>query len=437
MPFQVVNPMAEMQTGVDRARANRLAQIQEADIVRARQQEQLLNQLYQQAYNPQTGQIDANKLYGGMALNNMGINIPKAQAAEAELMAKRATAAKTTSEVSKQIWENARNELSLIDVKNDPDAQARYQAWGTRLIQQAPWAADYLPSTLDDDSQQRLLKTADKAIEKHFVTQDYGSGTRVLAMPKYGPGKAKVVEDSDIAMGVSPNRPQMSVTTKLEGAEAAGKGALNIKTYEGIQATANAARALAPKLTAIRSTLDKGFETGQFAPVKAEAAAFLSAIGVKDSIDPETGKKVGPLQYATDAQKFKAIAQERVLERQLEQKGVQTTSDAARMEQTFARLGNTTEANRFLIDVADAQGKMAIKQQKFWDDWWNKNRTYEGVEQAWNEGEGSKSIFDMPNMKRYLESASGKITVTAPNGKVYEFADQAAANSFKKAAGIK
>lgn len=437
MPFQVLDPGAAMQEGINRARANRLADIQEADIVRARQEEQLLNQLYQQAYNPQTGQIDANKLYGGLAAQGMGTNIPKMQAAEAELMAKRATAAKTTSEVPKQIWENARNELSLIDVKNDADAQAKYQAWGTRLIQQAPWAANYLPSTLDEASQQRLLTTADKAIEKHFVSQDYGSGTRVLAIPEYGPGKAKVVENSDIAIGVSPNRPQTSVVTKLEGAEAAGKGALNIKAYEGIQATANAARALAPKLTAIRSTLDKGFETGQFAPVKAEAAAFLSAIGVKDSIDPETGKKVGPLQYATDAQKFKAIAQERVLERQLEQKGVQTTSDAARMEQTFAKLGNTTEANRFLIDVADAQGKMAIKQQKFWDDWWNKNRTYEGVEQAWNEGEGSKSIFDMPNMKKYLESASDKITVTAPNGKVYEFADQAAANSFKKAAGIK
>lgn len=241
MPFQVLNPMEAMQVGADRARANRLAQIQEADIVRARQQEQLLNQLYQQAYNPQTGQIDANKLYGGMALNNMGINIPKAQAAEAELMAKRAATAKTTSEVSKQIWENARNELSLIDVKNDPDAQARYQAWGTRLIQQAPWAADYLPSTLDDDSQQRLLKTADKAIEKHFVSQDLGGSTRVLTMPKYGTGKAQVVPGTEATVTASPNRPQTTVITQSETERAKTLGKLSgedvMARYKNVQSS--------------------------------------------------------------------------------------------------------------------------------------------------------------------------------------------------------
>ena len=242
MPFQVVNPMAEMQTGVDRARANRLAQIQEADIVRARQEEQLLNQLYQQAYNPQTGQIDANKLYGGLAAQGMGTNIPKIQAAEAELMAKRATAAKTTSEVPKQIWENARNELSLIDVKNDADAQARYQAWGTRLIQQAPWAANYLPSTLDEASQQRLLTTADKAIEKHFVSQDLGGSTRVLTMPMYGTGKAQVVPGTEATVTESPNRPKTTVITQSETERAKTLGKLSgedvMARYKNVQSSA-------------------------------------------------------------------------------------------------------------------------------------------------------------------------------------------------------
>ena len=443
--FTAQDPYEAMQAGMEQARKNRLNDIDVAEKVRAYEASKVLNELYNKMVDPATGQIDRNRLYGGMAARGYGGMIPGLQTAQAELEAKQAKAFQDRASGAKAL-----SDVEAASIKANRDAlapvnnQAGWDAWRARAKQQYRDVPNIdqvfdqiVPPVYSAENKQAAMMTADQVLDQHFVTQDYGSGTRVLAMPKYGPGKARVVENSDIAMGVSPNRPQMSVTTKLEGAEAAGKGALNIKTYEGIQATANAARALAPKLTAIRSTLDKGFETGQFAPVKAEAAAFLSAIGVKDSIDPETGKKVGPLQYATDAQKFKAIAQERVLERQLEQKGVQTTSDAARMEQTFARLGNTTEANRFLIDVADAQGKMAIKQQKFWDDWWNKNRTYEGVEQAWNEGEGSKSIFDMPNMKRYLESASGKITVTAPNGKVYEFADQAAANSFKKAAGIK
>lgn len=412
MPFQVLNPMEAMQVGADRARANRLADIQEADILRARRQEEMLNQLYQQAYNPQTGQLDTNRLYGGLAAQGMGTNIPKMQAAEAELMSKRATSAKTQGEAEKLFWNNAREQLAAIDPKSS-NAQEIYVPWALSLIQRAPWAAKLLPDTLTPESHATLLRTADMVLPKGEVTK-MGAATGTID-PYTGKLIGKPI--ADVAMTpellaqkkeiAGAGRPVTNVTTKLESAEAAGKGGLNVETYKGIQATANAARALAPKLTAIRATLDKGFETGRFAPIKAEAAAFLSAIGVKDTVDPVTGKKVGPLQYATDAQTFKAIAQERVLERQLEQKGVQTTSDAARMEQTFARLSNTVDANRFLIDVADAQGKMAMQQQKFWDDWWNKNRTYEGVEQAWNEGPGSKSIFDMPEMKRYLKVTSG------------------------------
>jgi len=441
MPFQVLNPMEAMQVGADRARANRLADIQEADIVRARREQEMLNQLYQQAYNSKTGQVDANRLYGGMIGQGMGTGVPKLQAAEAELLSKRASAAKTQSEADKIFLDNSRAELAMIDPLK-PDAQQRYVPWAIRMIQRAPWAAQILPDTLTPESHATLLRTADMINPKGEVRQIGGAtatidpytGKQIGAAIADVPLPTDVVaQKKDIAAA---GRPTTSITTKLEGAEAGAKGSLNVETYKGIQTTANAARALAPKLTAIRSKLNEGFETGVFAPAKAQAAAFLSAIGVKDTIDPATGKKVGPLQYATDAQTFKAAAQERVLERQLEQKGVQTTSDAARMEQTFARLGNTTEANRFLVDVADAQGKMAVQQQKFWDDWWNKNRTYEGVEQAWNDGPGSKSIFDMPGMGRYL-TAGAPISVSAPNGKTYTFPDQASADKFKKAAGIK
>jgi len=241
MPFQVLNPMEAMQVGADRARANRLADIQEADIVRARREQDMMNQLYQQAYNPQTGQIDTNRLYGSLINQGMGMAVPKMQAAEADLLAKRATAAKTTAEVPKQIWENARNELSLIDVEKDPNAQERYAGWASRLITQAPWTAQLLPPTLDKENKERLLTTADKAIEQHFVTQDYGSGTRVLAMPKYGEGEARTVKGTDIAMGVSPNRPQTSIITQSESERAKTLGKLSgedlMARYRNVQSS--------------------------------------------------------------------------------------------------------------------------------------------------------------------------------------------------------
>jgi hypothetical protein len=57
--------------------------------------------------------------------------------------------------------------------------------------------------------QQLLLDSRlglEKSREQHFIEQEYGGGTRVLGMSKYG-GPARVVEGSDIAVTPSPNRP--------------------------------------------------------------------------------------------------------------------------------------------------------------------------------------------------------------------------------------
>jgi hypothetical protein len=178
MPFQVVNPMEAMQVGENRARANQLARMQQADLIRARQQEDALNQLYQKAYNPQTGQIDTNALYGGMADRYMGAAIPKMQAAEAELAAKRATSAKTMADADKQFWSNSREELAAIDAAS-PNAQAAYAAWATRMVQRAPWAAKLLPETLTADSQKTLLRTADMVLPKGEV-KDIGGATATI-----------------------------------------------------------------------------------------------------------------------------------------------------------------------------------------------------------------------------------------------------------------
>ena len=85
MPFQVLNPMEQMQIGADRARANRLADIAEADVVRAQREREMMNQLYQQAYSAQAGGVDLNRLYSGLAAQGMGAAIPGVQKAQAEL----------------------------------------------------------------------------------------------------------------------------------------------------------------------------------------------------------------------------------------------------------------------------------------------------------------------------------------------------------------
>ncbi len=72
-------------------------------------------------------------------------------------------------------------------------------------------------------------------------------------------------------------------------------------------------------------------------------------------------------KFATDAQVFNSQAKEVVLQKQLAQKGPQTESDAKRIEETGASLGNTPAANKFILDVAMAQNDRDIAYYNFLD----------------------------------------------------------------------
>ena len=179
----------------------------------------------------------------------------------------------------------------------------------------------------------------------------------------------------------------------LESAERKGKGELNVSLYKDVSNAARLATKTLPALETQAKILDSGFKTGFGTETQKAAASLLSALGV-----PEATK------FATDAQTFLAATQQAVLQKQLEQKGPQTESDAKRITDTGAQLGNTVEANRFIIDVAKAQFKRDLNQRGFFDKWWAKNKTYEGAEDDWFNGEGGKSLFDAPELTKYVAS---------------------------------
>jgi hypothetical protein len=141
-------------------------------------------------------------------------------------------------------------------------------------------------------------------------------------------------------------------------------------------------------------------------------------------------------KFATNAQIFQAKATEAVLQKQLEQKGPQTESDAKRIDMVGAQLGKTTDANKFLLTIAKEQLKRDMEQRNFYDAWWKKNKTYDGAEDAWFSGEGGKSLFDRPALKQYAEpaqSAAAQIptaatpTRAAPGGNIAQERAAAAA----------
>ena len=180
------------------------------------------------------------------------------------------------------------------------------------------------------------------------------------------------------------------VMPPLEKTEQQEKGKLNVKVYGDIAGTADRARKILPALETSEAILNNGFKTGFGTDVQTQAARVLSSLGV-----PEADK------YATNSQLFLAQGRQALLQRQLEQKGAQSEGDAQRINQTFIQLGNTPEANKFLVATAKAQAKQDIERQKFYSDWWAKSKTYEGAEEAWLAGTGGKSLFDRPDMKSF------------------------------------
>lgn len=181
-----------------------------------------------------------------------------------------------------------------------------------------------------------------------------------------------------------------NVSMALEREEQKEKGKSNVALYGDIRTQASVARKLNAQLESQARVLDKGFATGFGTEAKAAAASVLGALGVEKAEE-----------FATDAQRFGAAAKEVVLQKQLAQKGPQTESDAKRIEQTGTQLGNTPQANRFVLDVAIEQNRRDIAQQKFFDDYWRKTGSYEGAEAAWYDGEGGKSLFESPRLKKY------------------------------------
>jgi hypothetical protein len=170
-----------------------------------------------------------------------------------------------------------------------------------------------------------------------------------------------------------------------------------VDQYKDISTRADVATRSLPALDINLKTLEKGFDTGFGTETIAAGAKVLAALGVQNAKD-----------FATDSQTFLANANSAVLQKQLEQKGVQTAADADRITSTGAQLGNTKEANKFILSVAKAQLQRDIAQRKFYSEWRDENKTFKGAEDAWYAGPGGASLFDSPILKKYAEPVAGQ-----------------------------
>jgi hypothetical protein len=331
------------------------------------------------------------------------------------------TRKKTATDLKTAELTQAEKKLTLIGnlvagVKDQPSwSRAR-----ARLQQLDPDQS--FPEVYDPNYVQESMMTvlgAQKALEQHFTTVDLNGEKRVLAMPKYAVGGAPTTvgtfADVPLPASVEAQKTRIGQATRAvtnvqlppqEKAEQAARGARLDKQYDDISKQASVAAKTLPSIDANLNILNKGFTTGFGTETKAAGASVLAALGVANAD-----------KFATNAQIFQAKATEAVLQKQLEQKGPQTESDAKRIDAVGAQLGKTTEGNKFLLTTAKEQLKRDMEQRNFYDAWWKKNKTYDGAEDAWFAGEGGKSLFDRPALKQYAskpqESAAAQIPTAA------------------------
>lgn len=166
------------------------------------------------------------------------------------------------------------------------------------------------------------------------------------------------------------------------------------------------------RLDALRS-IDLTNATGWGTETKASLGRVLTGLGLA----PEEVNN-----YVSDADKFKAVVSQAVNQDLLAQKGPQTEGDAQRAYNIQASLGNTPQANQFIIDMAQAVNNLKIKKAEFYAN--NLPEAVQkgdliGLDAAWSQS--IPSVFDDPLMKKYNQP--GAAPAAASSGMSSEIQD--------------
>jgi hypothetical protein len=194
------------------------------------------------------------------------------------------------------------------------------------------------------------------------------------------------------------NMPKVETSARVNANEDFTKN-----VYRPVQDSARNNAVVASRLDALES-LPINEQTGWGTEAKSTAASILVGLGYNN----EDAKSL-----ASNAQTFKSIQARQVNDELNAAKGPQTEGDAQRAKTTYASLGNTPQANKYINDLQRAIIKRKNSEAKYYRE--NYDRALnEGdlsrLERDWmSSPEASRSIFDYPEMKKWsnLKAAPG------------------------------
>lgn len=164
-------------------------------------------------------------------------------------------------------------------------------------------------------------------------------------------------------------------------------------SYEPTLASGGTARDLLETVQVTRQAMRSMGGTGWSTQAKAAGAAILTGLGLA----PKNAE-----MFAANAEVFQKTAMERLWTTLNEAKGPQTEGDADRASKTYASLRNTTKANEFILDFAEAKAQRDQIKAKFYQQALPIARDkgdLSEVDREWSKL--APSIFTMPSLQKW------------------------------------
>ena len=106
---------------------NQLAQLQMKNLQREQESTNALNRAYAEAYNPQTGETDINKLRGSLATGGFGSKLPAVEKGLLELQTARTAQQKSQADLLDSKLKQSRQFLETLDPSSPGAAEAYMQ----------------------------------------------------------------------------------------------------------------------------------------------------------------------------------------------------------------------------------------------------------------------------------------------------------------------
>ena len=198
-PVQLENPLnafAQAAQIQSYQRQNELAN-------RAIEQEDALNKAYAASMNPQTGEIDANRLRQNIAGANLGSKLPAVERSLLDTRKVRGEVESKEFELRSQKANKAMKDIASFDTREEILADLDRNLKAGNID---PVKAEQIARSVPTDPREvpkfqlKLLRgilDAKELLEQQFTSQDTGGGGRLIATSKYaGGGPAQVVQGS-------------------------------------------------------------------------------------------------------------------------------------------------------------------------------------------------------------------------------------------------